>query len=68
VPASCAAIFFAGIAQRFFAGWLVGTAACGAGIAASAFWDLPTGAAVVAALGVVFALAALGSIFSGAAD
>jgi zinc/manganese transport system permease protein len=68
VPASCAAIFFAGIAQRFFAGWLIGTAACGAGIAASAFWDLPTGAAVVTALGVAFALAALGSIFSGAAD
>ena len=35
----------------------------GAGIAASAFWDLPTGAAVVAALGVAFALAVLGSAF-----
>ncbi len=68
VPASCAAIFFAAIAQRFLAGWLVGTVACSAGIAASAFWDLPTGAAVVAALGVAFALAALGSIFSGGAD
>ena len=68
VPASCAAIFFATIAHRFLAGWLIGTVACGAGIAASAFWDLPTGAAVVTALGVAFALAALGSIFSGAAD
>jgi zinc/manganese transport system permease protein len=68
VPASCAAIFFAAIAQRFLAGWLIGTVACSAGIAASAFWDLPTGAAVVAALGVAFALAALGSIFSGATD
>jgi len=63
-----AAIFFAAIAQRFLAGWLIGTAACSAGIAASAYWDLPTGAAVVTALGVAFALAALGSIFWGAAD
>ena len=68
VPASCAAIFFAAIAQRFLAGWLIGTVACSAGIAASAFWDLPTGAAVVAALGVTFALVALASIFSGAKD
>jgi zinc/manganese transport system permease protein len=68
VPASCAAIFFTAIAQRFLAGWLIGTVACSAGIAASAFWDLPTGAAVVAALGVAFALAALASTFTGPAD
>jgi zinc/manganese transport system permease protein len=68
VPASCAAILFAAIAQRFFAGWLIGTVACSAGIAASAFWDLPTGAAVVTALGAAFALAAFGSIFSRATD
>jgi zinc/manganese transport system permease protein len=68
VPASCAAIFFAATTKRFLAGWLIGTVACSAGIAASAFWDLPTGAAVVTALGVAFALAALGSIFSGATD
>ena len=63
VPASCAAIFFATIGLRILAGWLIGTVASGAGIAASAFWDLPTGAAVVAALGVAFALAVLGSAF-----
>ena len=68
VPASCAAIFFATIPRRLLAGWLIGTIACSAGIAASAFWDLPTGAAVVTALGFTFALAALGSIFSRAPD
>jgi zinc/manganese transport system permease protein len=64
VPASCAAIFFATIGLRLLAGWLVGTVASGAGVAASAFWDLPTGTAVVTALGIAFALAALGSTFS----
>ncbi|MDH3225513.1 MAG: metal ABC transporter permease [Thermoleophilia bacterium] len=68
VPASCAAIFFATISRRLLAGWLIGTIACSAGVAASAFWDLPTGAAVVTALGFAFALAVLGSIFSHAPD
>ena len=63
VPASCAAIFFATIGLRIFTGWLIGSVASGIGIAASAFWDLPTGAAVVAALGAAFALAVLGSTF-----
>jgi len=63
VPASCAAIFFATIGLRLLTGWLIGSAASGVGIAASAFWDLPTGAAVVAALGAAFALAVLGSAF-----
>ncbi len=61
VPASCAAIFFATIGLRLLAGWLIGSVASGAGIAASAFWDLPTGAAVVTALGAAFALAVLSS-------
>jgi zinc/manganese transport system permease protein len=64
VPASCAAIFFATIGLRLLAGWLIGTVASGAGVAASVFWDLPTGTAVVTALGIAFALAALGSTFS----
>jgi zinc/manganese transport system permease protein len=62
VPASCAMMFFASTSSRLLAGWLVGTISCSAGIAASALWDLPTGAAVVTALGVAFALALLGSI------
>ena len=63
VPASCAAIFFATIGLRLLAGWLIGSAGSGVGIAASALWDLPTGAAVVAALGAAFALAVLGAAF-----
>ncbi len=63
VPASCAAIFFARISNRLLASWLIGAISSSAGIAASAIWDLPTGAAVVAALGVAFALAVIGSIF-----
>ncbi len=63
VPASSAAIFFASISNRLLAGWALGTISCSAGIAASAYWDLPTGAAVVSALGVVFALSVIGSIF-----
>jgi zinc/manganese transport system permease protein len=68
VPASCAALFFAAVAHRLAAGWLIGTLACSAGVAASALWDLPTGAAVVTALGATFALAALGAILSGASE
>jgi zinc/manganese transport system permease protein len=64
VPASCAAIYFASISSRLLASWLIGTISCTAGIAASALWDLPTGAAVVAALGVAFTLAVAGSIFT----
>ena len=63
VPASCAAIFFASIGLRLLAGWLIGSVGSAVGIAASALWDLPTGAAVVAALGAAFALAVLGSAF-----
>jgi zinc/manganese transport system permease protein len=59
VPAACAAIFFDGIGRRLLAGWAVGGLASGAGVAASAWWDLPTGAAVVAALGAAFTLALL---------
>jgi zinc/manganese transport system permease protein len=64
VPAACAAIFFGSIRMRLLVGWIVGTVASAAGIAASAVWDLPTGAAVVTALGAAFALAVLGAIFS----
>jgi zinc/manganese transport system permease protein len=68
VPASCAAIFCATIGIRLLVGWLIGSAASAVGIAASAVWDLPTGAAVVTALGVAFALAMLGSTLSRASS
>jgi len=68
VPASCAAIFFAKISNRLLASWFIGTISSSAGIAASAIWDLPTGPAVVTALGVAFALVVTGSIFSQAPE
>lgn len=55
VPASCAALFLSSLRSRLAGAWAVGAGACVAGIAASAVWDLPTGPAVVAALGVAFA-------------
>lgn len=54
VPAICAMIFFRTIAGRLVAGWLFGVLASTAGLIASATWDLPTGASVVAAFGVLF--------------
>ena len=56
VPAACAALFFTSLRVRLLWGGLIGALASAAGILASAFWDLPTGPAVVAALGGVFAL------------
>jgi zinc/manganese transport system permease protein len=54
VPASCAMIFCRGVWPRLLAGWLLGVAGSAAGVTASAAWDLPTGASVVAAFGAVF--------------
>jgi zinc/manganese transport system permease protein len=56
VPAACAALFLTSLRGRLLGGWLTGALASGGGIVASALWDLPTGASVVAALGVAFAL------------
>ena len=57
VPAACAALFWAGLRARLLGAWAIGSAASLAGLAASAAQDLPTGPAVVAALGVAFAAA-----------
>jgi ABC-type Mn2+/Zn2+ transport system permease subunit len=47
-------IFCRGVWPRLLAGWLLGVAGSAAGVTASAAWDLPTGASVVAAFGAVF--------------
>lgn len=62
VPAACAMLFFTGTRGRLLAGCGFGTLGSGAGIAASALWDLPTGASVVAALGAVFVLCGLAAL------
>ena len=56
VPAAGAALFLASLRGRLLGGWLIGTLASVAGVVASALWDLPTGASVIAALGVAFAV------------
>ncbi len=54
VPAVCAMMFFRGVAPRLVAGWGFGFAVSVIGLAASAVWDLPTGASVVATFGGLF--------------
>lgn len=54
VPAACAMIFFSETRTRLLVGWVFGLAASTAGLAASAQWDLPTGASVVTAFGALF--------------
>jgi zinc/manganese transport system permease protein len=56
VPAACAALFLISLRGRLLGAWGIGTLASAAGVVASALWDLPTGASVIAALGVAFAL------------
>ena len=56
VPALCSILFFEGLRKRILFGWLLGGLVSLAGIAASYFWDLPTGATVVCAFGVCLAI------------
>ena len=59
VPAVAGAALALTPSRRLLIGWTVGALGSVAGLAASFRWDLPTGAAVVAALGAL--LAALGT-------
>ncbi len=59
VPAVCAMMFFASVGRRLLAGWGFGLLASVAGLWASAQWDLPTGASVVATFGVLLICCAL---------
>lgn len=59
VPAICGVLLAQGIGRRLWVGWGIGTLTSVLGVSASYFWDLPTGAAVVCAFGVVL-LAATG--------
>jgi zinc/manganese transport system permease protein len=53
VPAVITRLFSESIGKRLVAGWIVAIAASALGLWASWAWDLPTGAAVVAAFGVL---------------
>jgi zinc/manganese transport system permease protein len=57
VPAVITRLFSRSLLKRLFAGWGVAIAASALGLWASWTWDFPTGAAMVAAFGVVLVLA-----------
>ena len=59
VPAICGVLLARTISQRLRVGWIAGTLTSMAGVAASYFWDLPTGATVVCAFGLCLVLCAL---------
>ena len=60
VPASAAAILARSVRARLALGWALGALVSVGGLAASWAWDLPTGATVVVAFGVVLAGIGLG--------
>jgi zinc/manganese transport system permease protein len=60
VPAVCAMFFVRSVAHRLVIGWVLGFIASVLGLYASAKWDFPTGASVVAVFGVVLAVCAIG--------
>lgn len=57
VPAVITRLFSRNLLARLFAGWGVAIVASALGLWASWTWDFPTGAAMVAAFGVVLAIA-----------
>ncbi len=58
VPAVCGALVAKTTGRRLIVGWVTGTLTSIAGVAASYWWDLPTGATVVCAFGVALLLLA----------
>jgi zinc/manganese transport system permease protein len=58
VPATVAALLTNSVSGRLVIGWSLGFAVSVLGLIASAAWDLPTGAAVVATFGLAAALVA----------
>ena len=59
IPAAIGVMFAASLSRQLAIGWIVGTFASAAGLAASFAFDLPTGAAMVCAFGAALALAGL---------
>lgn len=59
IPAAIGMIYSDRIARRLYIGWTAGVLASAAGLGASYAWDLPTGATMVCAFGVMLALAGL---------
>jgi zinc/manganese transport system permease protein len=59
VPAVCAMFFANRILSRLAVGWGIGFIASVGGVVASTAWDLPTGASIVTAFGLVLIVCAL---------
>jgi zinc/manganese transport system permease protein len=59
VPAVCAMFFVKSVTSRLIIGWSLGFIASVFGLYASARWDLPTGASVVAVFGVILVISAV---------
>ena len=59
VPAVCGALLADTVGRRLTVGWVAGTLTSMAGVAASYWWNLPTGATVVCAFGVCLAVCAM---------
>jgi zinc/manganese transport system permease protein len=58
VPSVCGVLLAKSVGRRLLVGWLTGTLTSVAGVAASYWWDLPTGATVVCAFGVCLIICA----------
>ncbi len=63
VPSVCAAWLFEGVGRRLSFGWILGVLTSIAGIVASYYLDLPTGAAIVCTFGVTLILCAFAGLF-----
>lgn len=62
VPAAITGLFATKMQSRLLIAWALGVALSAVGLAASWFWNLPTGPAIVAAFGAAFAFVAMGMI------
>ena len=67
VPAVCGATLVQSWKSRMIVGWIVATAASLIGLVASYLLDLPTGAAVVCACGLLLIIAAIVARLRGSA-
>jgi len=62
IPAVCASILAAALRTQLIIGWTVATLSSVGGLYASYLFDLPTGAAIVSALGLVLLLTGVGRL------
>jgi zinc/manganese transport system permease protein len=64
IPAAIGMLYAERLSQQLLIGWICGAAASAIGLAASYAWDLPTGASMVCAFGVVLLLAGVAHPFA----